>query len=129
MKKKIFSLILAVSMILTLAITANAENFTEGYYTYSVSNNEATITDVDTDISGDIVIPDTLGGYPVTEIGVYAFEFCRGLTSVIIPDSVVLINRESFSGCGELSSVIIGNSVTTIGVEAFSVDKIISNEE
>ena len=36
-------------------ITADAA--TSGYYTYSVSNNKATITDVDTSLSGSVTIP------------------------------------------------------------------------
>lgn len=56
------------------ATKANAtEEYTSGYYTYTISEGEATITDCDTSISGDIVIPDTLGGYPVTIIGFQTF--------------------------------------------------------
>jgi hypothetical protein len=49
-----------------------------------------------------------------------AFSNCTGLTSVVIPNSVITIGAESFYGCKSLTSVIIGDSVTTIGVSAFS---------
>ncbi len=49
----------------------------------------------------------------------YAFEGCWGLTSVTIPNSVILIGFHSFSGCDGLTSVTLGNSVTSIGDEAF----------
>ena len=42
--------------------------------TYEVSDGEATITGCDNSISGDIVIPDTIDGYPVTSIGDYTFR-------------------------------------------------------
>ena len=91
----------------------------EGYYTYSVSNGEVTITDCDTSISGDVVIPDTLGGHPVTRIGYRAFEDCTNLTSITIPNSVTSIGSEAFYYCTGLKSIVIPDSVTKIGNEAF----------
>ncbi len=109
--KKILKITLIVSVLLTIVsfgalnITASAE--TSGYYTYSVSNKEATITDVDTSISGYIVIPDTLGGYPVTSISDYAFENCSSITSVTIRDNVTRIGVGAFEGCYNLTSITL----------------------
>ena len=41
----------------------------------------------------------------VTSIRNYAFNSCRGLTSVTIPDSVTSIGNSAFSGCSSLTSV------------------------
>ena len=49
-----------------------------------------------------------------------AFVDCKGLTSVVIPNSVTKIGDYVFSGCSDLTSVTIGNSVTSIGDGAFS---------
>ena len=99
------------------ATRANAEN-ENGFY-YSVSNGEATITGCDEPISGDVVIPDTLGGYPVTSIGNCAFEDCTGLTSITFPDSVTSIDGYAFYGCTGLTNVTIPDSITSIGYDAF----------
>ena len=50
----------------------------------------------------------------VTKIEDYAFEDCRGLTSVTIPNSVREIAVYAFQGCTGLKSVTIPKSVTAI---------------
>ena len=74
-------------------------------------------------ISGDVIIPETVEYketvYIVSTIGDRAFTWCSGLTSVVIPNSVISIGHEAFSGCSGLTSVVIGNGVTSIGDYAF----------
>ena len=106
--KKILCVILIVVMCLTSApmsgfvglklpewnLRASAvDEYKEGYYTYTVTNGKATIIAVDSSISGDVVIPSTLGGYSVTTIGDSAFDYCDILTSITIPDSVTKIGE------------------------------------
>ncbi len=119
--KKSIALILALLMLITtLPLTASATTtYTEGYYTYTVSDGKATIEDVNNSISGNITIPSTLGGYPVTTIGARAFYSCDSLKSITIPNSVTTIGNIAFSDCTSLTSITIPNSVTTIGGGAF----------
>ena len=84
----------------------------EGYLTYTVSNGEATITGYTSSISDDAVIPDTVGGYPVTSIDEYAFEDCDSLTSITIPGSITSIGRGAFDGCTSLNKVNISDLAT-----------------
>lgn len=79
MKKlfKLGSILMAICMIfaaLSIPTSAAATEYTSGYYTYTVSNGEAEIIDYSTSAGGTVVIPSTLDGYPVTSIGVYAFQ-------------------------------------------------------
>ena len=52
-------------------------------------------------------------------IATHAFQYCSGLTSIIIPNSVTIIGEGAFAGCSGLTSITIPNSVTSIGYEAF----------
>ena len=114
---------------------------------YKLYNGEAIITGCSESISGDIILPSTIYGAPVTKIadtafhgikgitsviipktvtsiGYWAFRHCSGLASVNIPDSVTSIGREAFYGCSSLTSVNIPDSVTSIGSSAFENTKI-----
>ena len=67
----------------------------------------------------EIVIPAEYEGLPVTVIGGYAFEDCDSMKSVIIPDSVTMIEFGAFYGCDGLASITIPSSVYYIGDWAF----------
>ena len=61
-----------------------------------------------------VVIPEG-----VTSIGKFAFDTCEKLTSVVIPNSATTIEQSAFVRCMALQSITIPNSVTTIGMAAF----------
>ena len=69
---------------------------------------------------GDIEIPPTLEGYPVTVIGDDVFWEHSAMTSVVIPDSVTTIGSSAFYECSALKHVTIPDSVTSIGSFAFN---------
>lgn len=115
--RKSLSMIMAVLLLLSafggFTFSASAEGeYTSGYYTYYVRDNQATITDCDTSISGDIVTPATLGGYPVTSIGYYAFEDCTAITSITISEGVTSIQPAAFKNCTALKTIHIPASTT-----------------
>ena len=80
---------------------------------YSVKGNDITTT-------GEIVIPSTYNGLPVTAIADKAFYSYRELTSVIIPDGVTLIGSSAFKLCVNLVNIDIPETVTQIKFSAFS---------
>jgi hypothetical protein len=54
-----------------------------------------------------------------TGIADQAFYFCIGLTSIAIPNSVVIIGSSAFYNCSGLTSISLGTGVTSIGNYAF----------
>ena len=101
----------------TYAIQSSSD-LTDGTYTYVVSNEKAIITGTTKDISGKVVIPDKIGGYPVIEIDSCAFLNKTYLTEVVIPESVEFIDFSAFYGSG-IVRVSIPSSVKSIGSSAF----------
>ncbi|MDE5557627.1 MAG: leucine-rich repeat domain-containing protein, partial [Ruminococcus sp.] len=95
-----------------------AEEFTSDLFTYTVSDEQATIVGYASEAKGDIVIPETLDDYPVVAIGYSAFSNQKRMTSVSIPKSVTEIDSCAFSDCISLSSVTLGG-VQTIGQQVF----------
>jgi hypothetical protein len=87
--------------------------------TYTTTDGKVTIIGCRKAATGELIIPNTIDGIPVTSIGDYAFRECTGLTSITIPDSVTSIGNSGFEDCTSLTSITIPNSVTSIGNEAF----------
>ena len=126
--------------------TTNPGNFefnllSDGTYSVKVKSNIL--------LRGDVVIPNTYNGKPVTEIadqsfwinneyitsitvpdsvtkiGTYAFSDCRALKTITFGKSSKLdyIGEKAFWACYELSSISIPESVTFIGSNAFTYCK------
>ena len=96
-----FLLILAlfVLFIFNSHSVVNADTtYKSGDYSYTVSNNKAKITKYDGS-SSTVNIPSKLDKYTVAEIGYQAFENCKEIENITIPESIEKIDEFAFSGC------------------------------
>ena len=118
--RRCLSAFLCFVFILTAVPLSGAAEEAEDIYTYTVQKGCAVITDCDDMVSGALTIPDTLGGYPVRQIGNSAFGLCETLASVTIPSGVTVIGDSAFANCYALASVSIPDTVTSIGTYAFN---------
>ena len=76
-------------MVLCLfAMPIQAQAATYQKLTYELTGGEITITGCDKAVKGKLEIPAKINGYPVTAIGEGAFEKCKELTEVVVPDCV-----------------------------------------
>ena len=115
MNKLVFSLFLFV---LISGVSLNAQN--AGDFTVVLTDclEGARITRYNGNERA-VVIPATIEDFSVKEIGSGAFQN-RNITSVVIPDSVLIIDDSAFQNCSQLTSVIIPGSVTRINDFVFS---------
>ncbi|MBR5594408.1 MAG: leucine-rich repeat domain-containing protein [Bacteroidaceae bacterium] len=123
MKK--LNLLFAALMLVCCVGMAKAEEVTIDGIKYDVVTKAKLATVISGgNYSGDIIIPSEITHnnvvYSVTSIGDGAFKYCRGLTSITIPNSVTSIGNYAFYECSGLTSITIPNSVTFIGNYAFS---------
>ena len=88
--------------------------------TYTTTDGEVTITDCDTTATGELVIPNIIGGNPVTSIANFTFSQCGNLESITIPDSVNSIGTFAFFNCTSLTSITIPEGVTSIQNSVFA---------
>ena len=71
-------------------------------------------------IKGDLVIPMTYNGLPVTEIKDEGFSYASYVTSIIVPPTVTKIGNKGFYNCDGAKSITIYEGITSIGKDAFA---------
>lgn len=72
-----------------------------------------------TGVAGAVSIPETLGTYTVTSIGVDAFAEQATMTSVSVPKTVRTIGTGAFENCSGLKTVNISAGLTDIAERSF----------
>lgn len=109
-------------MVVLLGFSSQVHAAQEGDFTYTVTDGQAQVTQYTGNSGdGDIIIPSTLGGAPVTSIGYQVFHICpAGLTSISLPEGLTSIGGWAFSGCTNLTSISLPESLTSIGSRAFN---------
>ena len=101
--------------IFLLPTKAQATTEYEGDYAYTVERNQATIVGY-SGTSENVVIPTTLGGYRITEIGGHAFLYSN-VKSVVIPSGVNTIYPNVFPS--SLTEITLPKSIAKIYGQAF----------
>ena len=114
---KLFGMLITCLMLIAMPVICSADYVAP--YGYTLANGRATIISCDSSYTGELAITNMLGGCPVTAIAPLAFYGLSGLTKVVIPDSVVDIQFDSFNQCW-MTDVVIGKNVANIGYRAFN---------
>ena len=103
---------------------ASAEVVNDGIK-YTVSNGEAVVIGAVDDSITDLVIPDEVDGYPVTEIGKSAFNphmnsVNPNFKTVVLGKNIKKINGSAFECCYELEAVTFNDELEDIDDHAFN---------
>ncbi len=88
-------------------------------FEYEIHGSEVSITR-GPDQEGDLYIPATIKGRPVTVIAEGAFMGRTKITRVVLGDDIEIVEANAFQGCTGLTHVEIPKSVKTIGADAFA---------
>ena len=88
-------------------------------YEYQVKYGKVTINKLLRISETDLVIPETIEGYPVTELADGLFKDCDGLVSITLPSGVTKIGDSLFYDCHMLREVKCSGTITSLGSYAF----------
>ncbi len=112
--KRIVSLILSISMLLTLIAGVNLSAYAvnvSGDYEYELLDDGT--VEISKYIGNDssIIIPNKIDEYVVTSIKSFAFCDCNFLEQVEIPNGIVKIGKYAFGRCQNLKKVFIPETI------------------
>ena len=135
-RNRILCLVLAIFMLasvfgILLSVRSSAYS-TEGDYEYAVYGSSAEGWYASVHLykgkSEYPIIPETLGGYTVKNIGMSSFENKTKIKSVSMPDTVVTISSAAFKGCSNLGEIKFSENVSNISADSFEGTKWLKNQ-
>ena len=71
-------------------------------------------------IAGELVIPSEYKDVPIVAIEDYAFQNCRNITSVYVPETVTKIGIGAFKGCTKIQSMTLPFTGASIDASAYN---------
>lgn len=106
---------------------ASAAYEKDGFLTFQIEGDGAVLIKCDESATGEITVPDAIGGVPVKRIASAellggrfgAFGSCEGITKLNLPDSIAQIDDAAFIYCSKLAEINIPAGVTEIGSNCF----------
>lgn len=122
--KKLVKCLLVLAIVWTIAPTDAFAANNLVYYPVEGGNitfdtSSGTITNCDRNVTSAI-IPEQIEEVDVVAIQDRAFESCRSLNAISIPDGVMSIGKYAFQGCTSLTNIHIPDSVASIESYTFA---------
>lgn len=116
-------LLFSVSSFAEETTNATASETVDAVFQWEVideSEKTAKITSVNTDVTGELVVPEVIEGYTVAEISNNAFSSCTYITSAVIYSNIGDATVSGlFSGCTSLKKVVFNCDMSVIGSSFF----------
>lgn len=108
--QKILAIVMAsVLLVCSMPFMVGAQEYSEpdNMYYEIMEDGNVKITGYMEELYGDLIIPDSIDGKSVTEIGEGAFADCVNVTSVMIPASIEKIGKGVFDDFYSLESITV----------------------
>ena len=104
--------LLIAALVYALSVPCFAEEeqqmITSGEWQYYINDEGTAVISSYSEYDHELIdIPREIDGILVTAIGEYAVSYQEKMISVTIPDSITIIEKESFSGCKNLKNIIV----------------------
>ncbi len=115
---KLISVILSL-VVIASCLTVGASAAGENYLNYAKVGDEYQVISCVSAAKGEINIPGTYNGLPVTSIAAGAFKDRSAITKITVPASVKSVGTSAFEQCTGLGTVIFEGETCTIGTAAF----------
>ena len=99
-----------------------ADNSLLYYQVLSAQAKTCELIGASVNVTGKVTIPSTVNGHTVTSVGYQAFydyNYNRGITEVVLPNTLTNIGNSAFYYCKELKSINLPEGLTNIGNHAF----------
>lgn len=88
-------------------------------YEYQIKYGKVTINKLLRISEENLTMPETIEGYPVTELADGLFKGCDGLVSITLPSQVTRIGNDTFYGCKMLREIKTEGTINALGAYAF----------
>ncbi len=107
--KKMLAVVLAVVMLMSIAVTAFAADYSFEYYFANEDMDEIYVTAFSGEIPEDgyVEIPEEINGYKVVGIAEHTFDNLQELRGIIISEDVTYIDEDAFYGCTHEIDIIV----------------------
>lgn len=120
--------LLLLLLLLSLPCLASAESIlTDGAYRYKLVNGGAYVAGyTPAETPEEIIVPATLGGYPVTGVAPMAFYNANGeydgarVRRLVLPDGVRVLERNAFECAHDVREIVLPGSVEEIAENCFT---------
>lgn len=103
------------------AFAEETESVCEGMK-YSVADGAVSITGYTDELAAELTVPATIDGLPVSRIGEKAFQNCRLITEITLPDSITEIGAAAFKFCTKLEKATLPDTLTLLPENLFAED-------
>lgn len=114
-----FGSVLLFAVVFFLIALRGRDNLDAEFHYHKLDDGTISVEGYSGGAPKKLTVPDTIDGYPVSQINASAFAEVSTLKSVTLPATVRRIGEDAFYNCDHLEKVILNGPLEEIGRSAF----------